>query len=75
MTDLPERVTEGLGPDIGFEPLTNIDEGYGEHAVLRIARSEGSRSVQEARYNAGDYDGDYEEAGSAAVVVSLQRCA
>lgn len=66
MADLPERVTEGLGLDIGFELLANMDEDYGEHAILRIARSESARSVQEARYNVGDYGDDLEEAGSAA---------
>ena len=66
MADLPDRVTEWLSPDIDFELLANIDEDYGEHAILRIARSESARSAQEARYNVGDYGGDLEEAGFAA---------
>ena len=60
------RVTDELGLEIDFELLANIDEDYGEHAVLRIARSEGARSVQEARYNVVDYGGDLEGFGSAA---------
>ncbi len=59
------HITETLGINPDFELFANVDEDYGEHTILKIAREHGKIYVQESSYNIEEYGGDFSVFGSA----------